>query len=136
MKDKKETKKTKLNEGFGDGRVSIPTDLSKKEGTAAYIIDQNLDKINACKTKEELIALMQQLFDDAGLRTPWTNKFFYLLKSKRDFNSALKLVYDAMLKAQGLGVIREGEKKAEKKYTKKQIENAIKYWQGVLEKMD
>ena len=42
MKNKKE-----IDEGFGDGRISIHTDLTKNKNAAAYIIKKNLDKINS-----------------------------------------------------------------------------------------
>lgn len=117
MKDEKE-----IDEGFGDGRINIRTDLTKNKNAAAYIIKQNLDKINACKTKEEIIALMHQLFDEAKLNTPWTAKFFYLLNGKHDYASALKLVYDAMLKGQGLGVIRENDEELNESLNKNEKE--------------
>ena len=56
---------------------------------------------------------MHQLFDDAGLNTPWTNKFFYVLGKKKDYADAIKFVYDSMLKGQGLGVMHEDDEIAE-----------------------
>lgn len=99
MKTKKQT-----NEGFGDNRINIPVDLSLKNGSVAQIIKQNIEKFNACSSKEEVIDLCHKLFDEAKLDTPWTKKFFYTLGQKKSYVDALQYVVNCYLKGAGLGM--------------------------------
>ena len=151
-KTKEELKKT--NEGFGDGRIDInpKLDLSNKAGAVTKIIKDNfslfrdLEKNPETRSKEAVIELCHQLFDDAGLDTQWTRKFFYHIEKMHGFEEAMKYIGNIYLKGAGLGMSRglyeddedEDSKKTKveskkTKYTKKQIEESIKYWKKQLE---
>lgn len=142
---KKRIKKT--NEAFGDGRISI--DLSNKSNAVTKIIKDNfslfrdLEKNPQTRTKEAIIELCHQLFDDAGLDTEWTRRFFYHIGKMHSFEQAMTYIGNIYLKGAGLGMNRglfekddeeENVKTESKKckYTKKQIEESIKYWKKML----
>ena len=144
-------KNRKISEGFGDERIDIPSsvlkvNLGNKTGAAANIIKNATQEglFTDGMSKEEIINLCHQLFDEAGLDTPWTRQFFYYLSKCRDGNSALQYVYNTYLRGSKLGVIGggrrfyeegeecDGEKCESKKHSKKQILEAIQYWQKQL----
>ena len=150
---KTEKKMNKTNEA--EFKSFDKLDLSKIKGSVSEILTTNFEKFNDCKTAEDVINLCHKLFDEAGLKTEWTNKFFYQLDQivknnlnpRRAYQQALLYVNNARMKGAGLGMDRGKrigrmyeddviETKSGKKYTKKQICEAIKYWENVLKKMD
>ena len=160
---KTEKKMKKTNEA--EFKSFDKLDLSKIKGSVSEILTTNFEKFNDCKTAEDVINLCHELFDEAGLKTEWTNKFFYQLDQivknnlnpRRAYQQALLYVNNARMKGAGLGMDRgkrigrlyegDGEvdestvcnakdNKTKKNYTKKQITEAIKYWQKQLKKMD
>ena len=150
---KTEKKMKKTNEA--EFKSFDKLDLSKIKGSVSEILTTNFEKFNDCKTAEDVINLCHKLFDEAGLKTEWTNKFFYQLDQivknnlnpRRAYQQALLYVNNARMKGAGLGMDRGKrigrmyeddviETKSGKKYTKKQICEAIKYWENVLKKMD
>lgn len=71
-----------------------------------------MDKFYECKTKEDIVALCHQLFDDAGLDTNWTRVFFIKLGQTKGYADAIKYVTNCYLAGAGLGLGRryyEGE---------------------------
>lgn len=77
-------------------------ELSKKDGTAAKLLVDNKNKLDATTSKEQIIDFVTNLFKEAELDTPWTRKFLQNMNRKRDYFGALKYAYDAMLAADGL----------------------------------
>ena len=72
-KENKETTNEAVYKSF-DG-----LDLSKIPGSATEILTSNFERLNDCKSAQDVIALCHELFDNAKLDTAWTNKFFYQL---------------------------------------------------------
>lgn len=119
-------------------------DLSKIPGSATYILTQNWEKFNDCKTAEDVVMLCHQLFDKSSLDTQWTRKFFYTLDNiiqqnpnpRRAFEQAMYFVSNTKLRGEGLGMNRRRMYECDgKQYSKEQIMEAIKHWQGVLESL-
>ena len=78
----KENKMKKIEKTTNEAKVFKTfdgLDLTKIPGSATEILTTNWDKFNGCKTADDVIALCHELFDEAGLDTEWTNKFFYTL---------------------------------------------------------
>ena len=136
-------------------------DLSNIKGSVTEILTTNFEKFNECKTAQDVIDLCHKLFDEAGLKTEWTNKFFYQLDQivrnnlnpRRAYQQAMLYVNNARMRGAGLGMNRgkrfyedeevdkskvcnTKETSTKKNYTKKQIEESIKYWQSVLKQMN
>ena len=110
---KEETKKIKkTNEA--EFKSFDKLDLSNIKGSVSEILTTNFEKFNDCKTAEDVINLCHQLFDDAGLKTEWTNKFFYRLDQivannlnpRRAYQQAMLYVNNARMKGAGLGMNR------------------------------
>ena len=155
---KKDTKKTtKKNVDEATFKSFAGLDLSKIPGSVTEILTTNWEKFSGCRTFEDVVALCHELFDNAGLDTEWTNKFFYNLDQikermpnpRRAFEQAMYYVNNARFAGMGMGLGRrrfyEGEEeckgnkcesKSACKYTKKQIMEAIAHWEGVLESMN
>lgn len=81
-------------------------DISNKKGAAAQILTTNFEKFNTCKTKEDVITLCHQLFDEAGLDTPWTKQFFYNLDRQPNYASAMIYMNNARMAGSGLSMKR------------------------------
>ena len=81
-------------------------DISNKKGSVAQILTDNFEKFNSCKTKEDVINLCHQLFDEVGLDTPWTKQFFYNLNRQRDFAGAMIYMNNARMAGSGLSMKR------------------------------
>lgn len=149
-KENKETTNEAVYKSF-DG-----LDLSKIPGSATEILTSNFERLNDCKSAQDVIALCHELFDNAKLDTAWTNKFFYQLDQivqnnpnpRKAYEQAMLYVNNARMRGMGLGMSQrqfheeEGscektvESKSGKKYSKKQICEAIAYWQKQLDKLN
>jgi len=74
----------------------------------------NFDRFNACRTYEDVVALCHELFDNAGLDTDWTRKFFFRLDQikadnpnpRRAYEKAMLFMNNARMKGMGLGMGR------------------------------
>ena len=75
-----------------------------KQTTATKVLRDNMEKFNACQTKEDIISLCKSLFTFAKIDTPWTRKFFYTLSQKRGYKDAMLYVGQCYLAGCGLGV--------------------------------
>lgn len=78
-------------------------ELSKQQGTIGYLIAQNRDKIDAARTKEELIGICEQMLWDSDNKGK--TAFLFYLGRKKTFEDALQFVYDYLLRGDGYGVI-------------------------------
>lgn len=115
-------------------------DLSKIPGSVAEILTTNFERFNKCRSFEDVVALCHELFDDAGLNTEWTRKFFYSLGQIKEqnpspraaFEKAMLFMNNARMKGMGLGMGRgtghygesedaevDESKPTKKQYTKK-----------------
>lgn len=94
------------NEDEFEQKVIGPNvDLSKLDNTVTRLIRDNMERFNECSTKEQVIELCHELFDDAGLDTAWTKRFFYYISQKKTYVDALQYVVNCYLKGAKLGVI-------------------------------
>ena len=149
MKMKKKTIDKTVNEETFKSFNKI--DLSKIKGSVSQIFTDNFAKFADCKTYEDVVALCHDLLDNAGLDTNWTRQFFYNLdqikarnpNSRRAFEQALIYMNNARQSGMGLGMGRgsrhfyeddniEKTNESKKKYSKKQIMEAIEYWKKQL----
>lgn len=82
------------------------SDLSKKTTSATTIIQNNLDKLNACKTCSELHQVCSELFSENNLNTQWSRTFLYRLSNipNHKFTDGLQFCYNAMLSGKNLKV--------------------------------
>jgi len=93
-------------------------DLSKIPGSVAEILTTNFERFNKCRTFEDVVALCHELFDDAGLNTEWTRKFFYSLGQIKEqnpspraaFEKAMLFMNNARMKGMGLGMNNGGSR--------------------------
>ena len=86
-------------------KLNSHPDLSKAKGSTTQIISDNVDKISACSSKEELINLLENdLFK--GMTAPGASKIILRVKKAYNFNSALKVVFDSMLAGENLETIK------------------------------
>lgn len=81
-------------------------DLSKVEGSMSNIIQSNMDKINNCKTKDELLSTIKKIFDENNLNTKASNKLLNNIARCKNFNNALMVVTNSYLSGTGNKVIK------------------------------
>lgn len=81
-------------------------DLSKVEGSMSNIIQSNMDKINNCKTKDELLSTIKKIFDENNLNTKASNRLLNNIARCKNFNNALMVVTNSYLSGTGNKVIK------------------------------
>lgn len=81
-------------------------DLSKVEGSMSNIIQSNMDKINNCKTKDELLNTIKKIFDENNLNTKASNRLLNNIVRSKDFTTALMVVTNSYLSGTGNKVIK------------------------------
>lgn len=81
-------------------------DLSKVEGSMSNIIQSNMDKINNCKTKDELLNTVKKIFDENNLNTKASNRLLNNIIRSKDFITALQAVTNSYLSGTGNKVIK------------------------------
>ena len=81
-------------------------DLSKVEGSMSNIIQSNMDKINNCKTKDELLSTIKKIFDENNLNTKAYNRLLNNIARCKNFNNALMVVTNSYLSGTGNKVIK------------------------------
>lgn len=81
-------------------------DLSKIEGSMSNIIQSNMDKINNCKTKDELLSTIKKIFDENNLNTKASNRLLNNIARCKNFNNALMVVTNSYLSGTGNKVIK------------------------------
>ena len=84
---------------------SIP-DLRKSKNSVTNIILNNFPRFEDCKTKDDVIELCHELFDNASLDTAWTRQFFYNLSQLKNRDEAVLYVGNVYFKGAGLGMSR------------------------------
>lgn len=75
-------------------------ELSSKKGTIGKIIKDNLNNINAAKSKAELVTLMESLLADSTNKDK--DRFLAMVKGKKDLSSAMTVCYNYMFAGDGL----------------------------------
>ena len=81
-------------------------DLSKVEGSMSNIIQSNMDKINNCKTKDELLSTIKKIFDENNLNTKASNRLLNNIAKCKNFTDALTVVTNSYLSGTGNKVIK------------------------------
>lgn len=81
-------------------------DLSKVEGSMSNIIQSNMDKINNCKTKDELLSTIKKIFDENNLNTKASNRLLNNIAKCKNFIDALTVVTNSYLSGTGNKVIK------------------------------
>lgn len=81
-------------------------DLSKVEGSMSNIIQSNMDKINNCKTKDELLSTIKKIFDENNLNTKASNRLLNNIARCKNFIDALMVVTNSYLSGTGNKVIK------------------------------
>lgn len=81
-------------------------DLSKVEGSMSNIIKSNMDKINNCKTKDELLSTIKKIFDENNLNTKASNRLLNNIAKCKNFVDALMVVTNSYLSGTGNKVIK------------------------------
>ena len=81
-------------------------DLSKVEGSMSNIIQSNMDKINNCKTKDELLNTIKKIFDENNLNTKASNRLLNNIAKCKNFIDALMVVTNSYLSRTGNKVIK------------------------------
>ena len=85
-------------------KLNSHTDLSKAKGSTTQIINDNIDKINACTSKEELINLLENnLFK--GMTAQGAKRIIYRAKRALTLVDAQDVCYQSMLYGSGNGTI-------------------------------
>lgn len=84
---------------------SLP-DLRKSKNSVTNIILNNFSRFEDCKTKDDVIELCHELFDNANLDTAWTRQFFYNLSQLKNRDEAVLYVGNVYFKGAGLGMSR------------------------------
>lgn len=78
-------------------------ELSSKKGTIGKVIKDNLNYINAARSKAELVTLMESALDQS------TNKdkenFLSTLRQQRSLQAGMTFLYNYMLKGDGFGTL-------------------------------
>lgn len=96
---------------------SFKTSLADKQSATKALLDHNDELTDFIQqdprpTKDQLIQFVADIFKEEGLDTPWTRQFLIKLKMyTRDWNDAVRYLWNARLKGQGLGlgVVHEDE---------------------------
>ena len=70
------------------------------------IIQSNMDKINNCKTKDELLSTIKKIFDENNLNTKASNRLLNNIARCKNFNNALMVVTNSYLSGTGNKVIK------------------------------
>ena len=70
------------------------------------IIQSNMDKINNCKTKDELLSTIKKIFDENNLNTKASNRLLNNIAKCKNFTDALTVVTNSYLSGTGNKVIK------------------------------
>lgn len=85
-------------------KLNSQPDLSKAKGSTTQIISDNIDKINACSSKEELVNLLENdLFK--GMTAPGAKRIILRAKRASSLVGAQDVCYQSMLYGSGNGTI-------------------------------
>lgn len=75
-----------------------------KNVTMTKVLEANTGKINICKSPSDLKTLVKDLFTEAKIDTPASNRLLENIGLSRNINSALMTVYNSMLAGENLTV--------------------------------
>ena len=89
------------------GRVVNESELSKKAGTASNAMANSMDKLNQCKTAEDVYNLASSIIPQDKINEPKVKKLLNTLKMSKNLVKAQTAFTNFILKGDGLGTIRK-----------------------------
>ena len=81
-----------------------PPGVSGTPGTIAFVIRNNMEKFNTCKTKDQLVKLCKEIFDQEGIDSGRMKWLFTKLEQQPNIASALMFLANRFQNGSGLSM--------------------------------
>lgn len=80
-------------------------DISDKPHSMTAVLSARVKDLNACKTRDELVKLVKEIFEENGIDTKASQRLIANMESKKSFGDALFTLWNSIMSGTGNAVV-------------------------------
>lgn len=88
-------------------------DISDKPHSMTAVLSARVKDLNACKTRDELVKLVKEIFEENGIDTKASQRLITNMESKKSFGDALFTLWNSIMSGTGNAVVETLKEAAE-----------------------